>query len=137
MTYPLHLELSGRRVLVVGGGAVATRRVVDLVEAGADVFVVAPQVSEAIRALPVEVAIRQYQSSDIDGVWLVHAATDVAAINEQVAADAQSSRIWCVRADDANVSAARRPAVGDVDDVTFSVASGDPRRSVLLRDAVT
>ncbi|MEN9710896.1 MAG: uroporphyrinogen-III C-methyltransferase, partial [Actinomycetota bacterium] len=40
-------------------------------------------------------------------------------------------------ADDANVSAARRPAVGDVDDVTFSVASGDPRRSVLLRDAVT
>ena len=132
MRYPLHLDLAGRRALVVGGGAVAARRVRALVDAGAQVRVVAPSV--AFRAD--DVVLREFRPSDVDGCWLVHACTGV--VDDEVAAACEAARIWCVRADDAARSAAWVPAVARADDVTVSVTAGrDPRRAVALRDAVS
>src|SRR4051812_34069969 len=109
--FPLLLDLTGRRVLVVGGGVVASRRVGPLVEAGADVLVVSPVVDEVIRALDVHCLERPFQDSDVDGAWLALACTDSAVVNAAVAAAAQQRQIFCVRADQAVSGTARVPAV--------------------------
>ncbi|HVT20875.1 MAG TPA: uroporphyrinogen-III C-methyltransferase [Mycobacteriales bacterium] len=137
MRYPLFLDLTGRRVVVVGAGRVATRRTKDLVHAGARVLVVAPEVAAALESEAVEVARRPYEAGDLVGAWLALACTDDAGVNAQVAADAESRGIWCVRADDAASSAAWRPASTVVDDVTVAVsAGGDPQQAAALRDLI-
>lgn len=129
--YPLHLDLRGRRVLVVGGGAVAARRVRSL--AGADVHVVAPDVADGFPDVPVQ--RRSFEDADVDGAWLVLACTGV--VDDAVAAACDQRQVWCVRADDASVSPAWVPAVARVDDVVVSVTAGrDPRRAVALRDVL-
>ena len=136
--YPIELDLTGRRATVVGGGPVALRRTRALVEAGAQVTVVAPRIAEEFGELPVTVRHRRYRAGDLAGAWLAHAATDDPAVNAEVAAAADRARIWCVRADDAAVSAARMPAVTRHGDLTVAVTSGgDPRRSQRLRSAIS
>jgi uroporphyrin-III C-methyltransferase/precorrin-2 dehydrogenase/sirohydrochlorin ferrochelatase len=131
--------LEGRRVLVVGGGPVALRRVAGLRAAGAQVVVVAPRLTPALADLAARGLItahqRGYQPGDLDGAWLVLACTDQPQVNEAVAADAERQRIWCARADDAAASAAWVPAVGRTGPVTVAVNAGrDPRRAAELRD---
>ncbi|MHA7168440.1 uroporphyrinogen-III C-methyltransferase [Arthrobacter bambusae] len=139
--YPTALRLLGRPVLVVGGGPVAARRAKGLLDAGARVTVVAPVASDALRELAASGLLtwepRTYLSSDVDGVWFVQTATGVAAVDAQVAADAEAQRVWCVNASDHESSAAWTPAVAVVDDVKIAInAGGDPRRAMALRDAV-
>src|SRR5262250_1372999 len=137
--YPLSLRLDGRRVLVVGGGSVALRRVAGLRAAGAQVVVVAPRLTPALADMAARGLItahqREYQPGDLDGAWLVLACTDQAQVNEAVAAGAERQHIWCARADDALASAAWVPAVGRTGPVTVAVNAGrDPRRAAELRD---
>ncbi|MEU8362280.1 uroporphyrinogen-III C-methyltransferase [Nonomuraea sp. NPDC048882] len=139
--YLLGLRLSGRRVLVVGGGRVAQRRVPALLEAGAEVTVVSPSVTPAlddlIAAGRVTWHARPYEVGDCDGAWLVQACTDDRSVNTAVAAEAEAKRVWCVRADDKDASAAWTPASGRVDEISVAVtAGGDPRRAAGIRDAV-
>jgi uroporphyrin-III C-methyltransferase/precorrin-2 dehydrogenase/sirohydrochlorin ferrochelatase len=135
--YPLFLDLTGRRVVVVGGGRVALRRTRGLLESGARVLVVAPEVAEEIAASDADVERRHYDGSDIEGAWLVLACTDDPDVNAQVATDAEARGIWCVRADDAATSAAWRPAATAIDEVTVAVsAGGDPRQAAELRDLI-
>ncbi|MDQ1542111.1 MAG: uroporphyrin-III C-methyltransferase / precorrin-2 dehydrogenase / sirohydrochlorin ferrochelatase [Actinomycetota bacterium] len=136
--YPLLLDVSGRRVLVVGGGAVGARRALALAEAGAAVEVVAPLVvSEIAGDSRISVAARAYVSSDLDGAWLVHACTGVEAVDASIAADAERAGVWCVRASSAESSSAWTPAVARVDDMVVAVNAGaDPRRATALRDAI-
>lgn len=140
MTYPLHLDLTGRRVLVVGAGHVAERRITALVDEGADVVVVAPAATPAIEVLARDGRIswrpRAFDYSDVIGAWLVHAATDSPEVNARVADEARRRTVWAVRADDAEASDATTPAVARVDRTVVSVATGDPRASVRLRDAI-
>lgn len=135
MSFPLHLDLAGRRVLVVGAGPVGVRRTRALVAAGAAVEVVAPAVSDDLPA-DVPVALRPFADGDVEGAWLVLACTGV--VDESVAEACEARRVWCVRADDASRSAAWVPAVARVDDVVVAVTAGrDPRRAVALRDALS
>jgi uroporphyrin-III C-methyltransferase / precorrin-2 dehydrogenase / sirohydrochlorin ferrochelatase len=135
--YPLMLSLAGRRAVVVGGGRVALRRVSGLLEAGANVVVIAPVVLPELAELPVAVLARPYHEGDLATAWLAHAATSDPAVNAQVAAEAERNRIWCVRADDAAVSAAWTPAVTRHGEVTVAVTAGaDPGRSQRLRAAI-
>jgi uroporphyrin-III C-methyltransferase/precorrin-2 dehydrogenase/sirohydrochlorin ferrochelatase len=140
MTYPLHLSVHGKRVLVVGAGTVATRRVRTLVRAGADVVVVAPQASKEIvdwhAAGELTWRPRAFDYSDVIGAWLVHAATDDPGVNERVCGEAERRRVWSIRADDAARSAGATPAVVDLSGTVVSITSGDPRRSVALRERI-
>ena len=138
--YLLGLRLSGRRVVVAGGGAVAGRRVPALLDAGADVSLVSPEVTGSLEDLAqagrIHWARRRYAVGDIDGAWLVCACTDDPAANAAIAAAAETQRIWCVRADDASQSPVWTPASGLAGDVRVGVLSGDPRRSAGIRDAI-
>src|SRR4249920_2310112 len=136
--YLLGLRLEGRRVVVVGGGAVASRRVPALLDAGADVLLVSPKVAASLEDLASAGRIRWeprgYRPGDCAGAWLVCACTDDPEVNAAAAAEAQ--RTWYVRADDAGASAAWTPASGRAGDVRLGVLSGDPRHSAAIRDAV-
>lgn len=139
--YPLLLDVSGKPVVLVGGGPVAARRAHALVEAGADLHVVAPYVceplAELIAAGRARWSPRDYAAGDLDGAWLVHTATGEHHVDSAVAAAAEALRVWCVRADDADASAAWTPAVARVGDVLVAVSGGgDPQRAVRLRNAV-
>ena len=140
-SYPLVLDVTGRRVVVAGGGPVAARRATALADAGADLVVVAPYLCEPLADLVADGRAhwlpRDYADGDLDGAWLVHTATGDRDVDDRVAADAETARTWCVRADDAAASTAWTPAVARIGDVLIAVTGGaDPRRALRLRDAV-
>ena len=144
-TYPAGLRLAGRRVLVVGGGNVAQRRVPTLIAAGADVHLVSPRVTAAIEGLvgsgEVTWSERGFADEDIERTWYVMAATDDPEVNARVSELAEQQRIFCVRADDADAATAFTPAVGSHDGVTVAVmgasaADRNPRHSAGVRDDI-
>ena len=137
-SYPLSLDVTDKAVVVVGAGAVAARRARTLVEAGAVVTVISPAISDAMLELgdSVRIVQRDYAPGDLADAWIAHATTDIPSVNAAVAEEAQSHRIWCVRADDHVASDAWTPASTTVDDVTIAVTSADPRRSVALRSSI-
>ena len=139
-SYPLLLDLAGRRVVVVGGGPVAARRVAGLVTAGAAVEVIAPSVLPAVAELSeVAVSLRDYEDGDLAGAWLAHACTDDPAVNAAVAEEAGRRGIFCVRADVAEAGSARTPAMARGSDLVVAVGSSgapDPGRVRAVRDAV-
>nr|WP_239522719.1 uroporphyrinogen-III C-methyltransferase [Geodermatophilus sabuli] len=135
------MRLLDRRVVVVGGGQVAHRRVAGLLEARARVTVVSPDLTPALEALvepgSVTWVARRYESGDLDGAWYAVAATDDPAVNAAVSAEAERARVFCARADDRSASSAWTPAVGRQGDLVVGVhGGGDPQRAVGVRDAV-
>ena len=104
MRYPIHLALEGGRVLMVGGGAIAARRIKRLLEAGARVRVVSPALSETLGELrdrgAVEHAPRGFEPADLEAVIMAFAATDDAVVNRQVADEARRRGILVNVADD-------------------------------------
>lgn len=139
--YPSGLRLAGRRVLVVGGGHVAQRRVPQLIAVGADVLVVSPVVTPAIEGLVGSGEItwhqRRFEDADLEGAWYVIAVTDDRAVNDHVSALCEAQRLFCVRSDDATLGTAWTPAVGREAGITVAVVGNrDPRRSAAVRDEI-
>jgi uroporphyrin-III C-methyltransferase/precorrin-2 dehydrogenase/sirohydrochlorin ferrochelatase len=135
---PLLLDLTDRLAVVVGAGTVGLRRCRSLLAAGAQVRVIAPASLPEFAALPVALERRDYRPGDLADAWLAVAATDDAAVNATVAAEAESLRIFCVRSDRAAGGSARMPAVLRRGALTVSVnADGDPARAAELRDLLS
>ena len=128
---PLFLNLTGRAVLLVGGGRVATAKLQQLLAAGARVRVVAPEISEEIL-----LARRPFVPSDLDGVWLVVAAA-TRPVNREVAAVAETRRVFVNAVDDPANASAFLSGVVRRDGVTLAIStSGDaPALTALLREA--
>jgi uroporphyrin-III C-methyltransferase/precorrin-2 dehydrogenase/sirohydrochlorin ferrochelatase len=139
--YPVGLRLHGRRVVVVGGGRVAQRRIPALVGSGALVEVISPETTPAVeghaRLGEVSWRRRKYLPGDLEGAWYVLVATDSPEVNAAVSREAEKERIFCVRSDDAEEATAWTPAVGRHGPLTVAVlGSRDPRRSASVRDAI-
>jgi len=139
--YPVALRLAGRRVVVVGGGRVATRRMPGLLDADADVVVVSPAVTATLAVLADRGRIKwlpqSYADGDVADAWFVLAATDAPEVNRAVTAECERRRVFCVRADDGAAASAWTPAVGRYDGVTVAVsAERDPRRAAGVRDEI-
>jgi precorrin-2 dehydrogenase / sirohydrochlorin ferrochelatase len=136
--YPASLVVAGKRCVVVGGGSVAARKTRSLVEAGADVLVIAPRINEEIKALPVKVAERPYRRGDLSAAWLALAATDDAAVNRQVFADGQKVRVWVNVADDPDACSFTLPAVMRRGPVTVAVSTSgySPALAAWIRERI-
>jgi len=124
--YPVSLVVAGRRCLVVGGGVVAARKVRGLVDCGALVTVVAPEVHPSITSLGVQVAVRarRYEIGDIARQQLVITATGVGAVDAAVARDADRAGVWVNSADDTANCTFILPAVDRRGPVTVAVSTG-------------
>ncbi|MFC9733276.1 uroporphyrinogen-III C-methyltransferase [Streptomyces roseolus] len=139
--YPVGLRLAGRRVVVLGGGTVAQRRLPALIAAGADITLISPSATPSVEAMAETGEItwvrRRYEDGDLADAWYALVATTDAAANAAASAEAERARVWCVRSDDAEAATAWTPATGRGAGVTVAVLTGhDPRRSAAVRDAV-
>lgn len=134
---PLFLNLAGRRVVLVGGGRVATGKLQQLLAVGASVRVVAPDVSDEIVRTGVPILERPFAPSDLDAAWLVVAAA-TPSVNRQVAEAAEARRLFVNAVDDpANATAfltgvVRRPGVT----IAISTEGDAPALTALLRAAL-
>ena len=126
--YPLFADLEGRTVLVVGGGAVAERKIAAFLKSGARVRVIARALTTAILAHAssgrVDWCARDYATDSLNGAWLVIAATDDTVLNAQVARDAGARRIFVNVVDDASLSTFHVPAVIDRAPIAIAISSG-------------
>ncbi|MFC8584045.1 uroporphyrinogen-III C-methyltransferase [Streptomyces sp. NPDC057217] len=139
--YPVGLRLAGRRVVVLGGGQVAQRRLPALIAAGADITLISPSATPSVDVMAETGEItwlkRRYEEGDLADAWYVLVATTDPATNAAASAEAERTRTWCVRSDDAEAATAWTPATGRGDGVTVAVLTGhDPRRSAAVRDAI-
>jgi uroporphyrin-III C-methyltransferase/precorrin-2 dehydrogenase/sirohydrochlorin ferrochelatase len=136
--YLVGLRLSGRKVVVVGAGSVAQRRLPLLVANGADVHVISRAATPAVEAMAgITLELRDFRDGDLDGAWYAIAATDDPAVNAAVVAEAERSRIFCVRADVAREGTAVTPASFEYEGLSVGVlAGGEHRRSAAIRSAI-
>ena len=143
--YPVGLRLTGRRVVVLGGGQVAQRRLPALIAAGAVVELVSPSATPSVEAMAdageITWSRRRYAEGDLDGAWYALIATSDPEANVAASAEAEAHRIWCVRSDDAEAATAWTPATGHSEGVTVAVLTTDgrgrdPRHTAAIRDAV-
>lgn len=97
--YPVNLDIRNRDCLVIGGGSVGKRKILTLLECGAQVTVVSPKISNEIKGLskehPIALRERKYCSSDLEGKFLVIGATDNEEVNQQISKDAANAGILC------------------------------------------
>ncbi|MEX0913963.1 MAG: NAD(P)-dependent oxidoreductase, partial [Demequina sp.] len=143
MTAIFGLDLRGKAVVVAGGGVVASRRVRRLVDHGATVLVVAPEVSADLARMAshgdITVQAREIEERDLEDRWFVVAATDSPDVNDQVTQWADQRHLWCINASDAHLGSARTAAVSHHGDIAVGVVSSaapDPARIRSVRDAI-
>jgi uroporphyrin-III C-methyltransferase/precorrin-2 dehydrogenase/sirohydrochlorin ferrochelatase len=150
--YLAGLDLRDRRVVVVGGGTVAQRRLPTLLDVGASVELISPEVTPAVEGMAQAGELswqrRSYRDGDLDGAWYALALTDDIQVNAEIVAEATRRRIFCVRADDGTAGTASTPASGEWRGLRVAVASGqlsrrslgagghDPLRAASVRDGV-
>ena len=136
--YLIGVRLTGKKVVVIGGGTVAQRRLPLLVANGAEIHVIARAATPAVEAMTgIELTLRDYRDGDLDGAWYAIAATDDPDVNAAVVAEADRRRIFCVRADIARDGSAVTPASFDYDGLSVGVlAGGEHRRSAAIRSAI-
>ena len=136
--YLVGLRLAGRKVVVVGGGTVAQRRLPLLIANGADVHVITRSATPAVEGITgITVTLREFRAGDLEGAWYAIAATDDPDVNEAVVAEAERLHIFCVRADVAREGTAVTPASFEYEGLSVGVlAGGEHRRSAAIRSAI-
>jgi uroporphyrin-III C-methyltransferase / precorrin-2 dehydrogenase / sirohydrochlorin ferrochelatase len=136
--YLVGLRLTGKKVVVVGGGTVAQRRLPLLIANGADVHVITRGATPAVEGMPgITLTLREFRDGDLDGAWYAIAATDDPDVNAAVVAEAERRHIFCVRADVAREGTAVTPASFEYEGLSVGVlAGGEHRRSAAIRSAI-
>ena len=137
--YPVHLDIQNRDCLVVGGGAVGTRKVVTLLDCGANVTVISPDASDQLRGFAasglIKLKERSYRCGDLDGMFLVIGATDDERLNRQISKDADGLNTLCNIADRPKVCNFILPSIVQRDDlvITISTSGKSPALAKKLR----
>ncbi len=139
---PVNLILSGRQVLVVGAGTVAARKIASLLEAGAVVRVVAPEVGPEVQASAdmgrLTVEHRAFQRSDLDDCWLAYTAADDPSVNRAVFEEGERRRIWVNSADDPSHCSFTLVSVVRRGDIVVSIGTGgrSPALATWLKERI-
>jgi siroheme synthase-like protein len=137
---PVFLKLERRAVLVAGAGRVAARKIADLIAAGAAVRVVAPDAAEPVRAAASQGELawesRAFQEADVEGAWLVVAATDDAPTQARIAAACEARQVFCIAIDDPPNASAYSGATLRRGPFTIAISSSGeaPALSRLVRE---
>lgn len=136
--YPVFLKLDDVSVLVVGGGEIALRKASGLVAAGADVTVIAPDITSQLAELAHTVLVRPYAPGEAANYRLVITATSDPVVNAQVSADATAAGVWVNSADDPDNCTFILPAVTRQGDITVAVSTGgaSPALASYLRSQI-
>jgi uroporphyrin-III C-methyltransferase / precorrin-2 dehydrogenase / sirohydrochlorin ferrochelatase len=135
--FPAFLKLTGRRVVVVGGGPVGASKIEGLLAAGADVTVIAPDVVSAIAAAAVKIERRPFEPADLDGAWFVVAAAPP-AVNQAVRVAADARHVFVNAVDDPPNATAYLGGVVRKSGVTLAISTDGraPALAGLLREGL-
>jgi len=135
--YPVYLDMRGRNALVVGGGAVGSRKVETLLRAGARVTLVSPQVTETIRLLADAGRLtwhtRGYQSQDVADMFLVFSATDDPDLNRRIEEDAARQHALCNFATQPDRGQFILPSIIERGDLLVSISTSGKSPAVARR----
>lgn len=140
--YPVFLDLEGRLCVVIGGGPVAEGKVLGLLESGARILVVAPNLTPALAELDrkgrFERRERTYRQGDLKGAFLAIAATNDRAVHERVAAEAKQRNVLLNVVDDVPLCQFIAPSIARKGDLTVAVSTGGaaPVLAVRLRQQI-
>jgi precorrin-2 dehydrogenase/sirohydrochlorin ferrochelatase len=125
--YPVFLDIAGKPVVVVGGGLVAWQKVKGLLEAGAEVTVVSPElhpeIEEAVAKGRVRYIPREYEAGDLEGYFLAFVGTDDRSMNSVVAQEGKDRRVWVNAVDDPPFCDFIMPAIVRQGDLTIAVST--------------
>ncbi|MEX0800014.1 MAG: bifunctional precorrin-2 dehydrogenase/sirohydrochlorin ferrochelatase [Dehalococcoidia bacterium] len=125
--YPVFLDVAGKPVVVIGGGAVAWQKVSGLLEAGADVTVVSPElhpeIESAVAGGRVRHVAREYEPGDLEGYFLAFVGTDDRSINSVVAQEGKDRRVLVNAVDDPPFCDFIMPAIARQGDLTVAVST--------------
>jgi precorrin-2 dehydrogenase/sirohydrochlorin ferrochelatase len=125
--YAINLDIRRRPCLVVGGGNVGTRKVATLLESGAQVTVVSPDMSEGLQKLAghpnLTLIRRAYRTEDLAGIYLVIGASSNAQLNRRIGREAGQRQILCNIVDQPDICSFVLPAVVRRGDLTLTVST--------------
>jgi len=128
LLYPMYIDLTNRKVVVIGGGNVACRKVERLIECQANVTLISPEIVPPLQELTdqmrIELHLRPYQPGDLAGAWLVIAACDVPHVNQQVFDEANLLHIFCNVVDDPPLCSFQVPAIVKRNLLQIAISSG-------------
>jgi uroporphyrin-III C-methyltransferase/precorrin-2 dehydrogenase/sirohydrochlorin ferrochelatase len=135
--FPVFVDLVNRQVLVVGGGPVATAKVARLLDAGARVVVVAPQITSELEHLPVTIIRRRFEPADLDDAWYVVSAAPP-DVNARVVAEATKRRVFVNAVDDPAHATAFAGSGFKRGPVTIAISTGGeaPAMARVMREAL-
>jgi precorrin-2 dehydrogenase/sirohydrochlorin ferrochelatase len=137
--YPIHLDIQNKNCLVVGGGGVGTRKVLTLLQCGASVTVVSPEISDRLQDLAESARLtlkpRPYRTEDLEGVFLVIGASDDETLNRRISSDAERRNTLCNIADQPEKCNFILPSIVRRDDlvITISTSGRSPALAKKLR----
>ena len=137
--YPINLDIKDRNCLVIGGGAVGTRKVRTLLECGARVTVVSPVISESLRNLAednrLQLVERHYDRSDLEDMFLVIGATNDEQLNQRISEHARQRNLLCNIADRPEACTFILPSIINRGDlcITISTSGKSPAMAKRLR----
>jgi precorrin-2 dehydrogenase/sirohydrochlorin ferrochelatase len=138
--FPINLDIRNRLAVVVGGGRVAARKCAALLEAGARVTVIAPNLDDSIKAIAatgnMRHVAREFVPGDMEGAFLVFAATDDPGVNRAVAREAADRSVLADVADDPGLGSFTLPAVMRQGSLQIAVSTGgkSPAMARQIRD---
>ncbi len=135
--YPLFADLAGRRCVVVGGGVIAQRKVTTLLRFGAKVTVISPAATQRLRRYAKQGVIRyvprRFKACDLQGTWLVYAATNEEAINKRVFRTAEQQRIFTNVVDQVPLCSFIAPAIMKRGELVIAISTGGASPTVAKR----
>jgi precorrin-2 dehydrogenase / sirohydrochlorin ferrochelatase len=139
--YPIFINMKGRLAVVIGGGAVAERKIGDLIVTGAAVRVISPDITDGISEIKkvfpdrVDIISRKYTKGDLDGAYLAFSATNNSAVNREIFSEAEGKNIPINAVDDPDNCSFIIPSSLQRGDLIISVSTGgaSPSMSAKIR----
>jgi precorrin-2 dehydrogenase/sirohydrochlorin ferrochelatase len=140
--YPIFLNLQGRRCIIIGGGQIAEGKILKLIDSGAKIIVISPDATQGIRDAvdrgDIEFNLRKYQAGDLEGAFLVIAATNDRVVNQEIFEEAERLGVLLNAVDDPPRCSFIAPAVVERGPVTLAISTGgaSPALARKLREAL-
>lgn len=122
--FPFFIDLSGKKCLIVGGGKVAARKLEKLSGYGADITLVAPEICDNVSTSGVRIIRRDFEDTDLDGTFLVIAATNDRTLNHRIYTVCTERSIFVNTVDDIENCGFVFPALVHSDDITVGISTG-------------